>query len=730
MIKFSKKITKNIVLGHGLSLKEYDMILSILGRIPNLLELGIFSVMWSEHCSYKSTKKWLKTLPTQAPWVICGPGENAGIIDVKDDDAIVFKMESHNHPSFIEPYQGAATGVGGIMRDIFTMGARPIANLNSLRFGEPNNSKTRHLLSGVVSGIGDYGNCVGIPTVGGECYFHKCYNNNNLVNAMCVGHVKKNKIFYSVAKGINFPVFYVGAKTGRDGIHGATMASAEFDKKSKDKRPQVQVGDPFTEKLLLEACLELMKTEAIIAIQDMGAAGLTSSSFEMASKGNCGIELYIDKVPVREQGMSPYEIMLSETQERMLMIINPDYIGSTIEIFDKWGLDSKKIGKLTNTGSMEIYFNGKLNGKLPIKPLADASPEYDRPSKKPKISKNKKINKIKKVDTKKVFIDIISSPNHSSKEWVFNQYDRSVMGDTILDSQKADAAVVRIHGSNKAIAITCDCNPVYCKSDPYIGSKIAVAETWRNICAVGAKPLAITDNLNFGNPEKTEIMYQIKESIKGIRDACISLNFPVVSGNVSLYNETMGKSIYPTPVIGAVGLIEDFQLACSNTLKKDHDIFILGRTNGHLNLSTFSLEVTNIESGFPPDIDLKEELKNGNFIRKLITEKIIIGCHDLSDGGIILGISEMVLSSNLGVEITIPELECSVNEWLFGEDQSRYIIITKKPEKLKELSENEGIFIENIGKVKGNSLNIKNSFEISVKDLNTYNKKWFYEYAS
>ena len=602
-----KKNSKEVIENHGLSTKEYDQILKILNREPNLLELGIFSVMWSEHCSYKSTKKWLKTLHTKAKWVICGPGENAGVIDIGDNDALVFKMESHNHPSFIEPYQGAATGVGGIMRDIFTMGARPIANLNSLRFGHPKDKKTKHLLSGVVSGIGDYGNCIGIPTVGGECYFHESYNNNILVNAMTVGLAKKNKIFYSVAKGIGYPVIYVGAKTGRDGIHGATMASAEFDDKSKDKRPQVQVGDPFTEKLLLEACLELMDTNAIIAIQDMGAAGLTSSSFEMASKGNCGIDLYLDKVPVREQKMKPYEIMLSETQERMLMIINPDSREKTTMIFDKWGLESSEIGKITESGDMKIFFNKKLHGVLPIKPLADLSPEYDRLARQRK--QKKLVKKKSHIDTKESLIKVISSANQSSKEWIFNQYDRSVMGDTLLDSQKSDAAVVKIHNTKKAVAITCDCNPIYCNANPFQGSMLAVVETWRNLCAVGSKPLAITDNLNFGNPEKKEIMYEIKESIRGIREACLKLNYPVVSGNVSLYNETKGKSIYPTPVIGGVGLIKNYNKICSINLEKNSHVFLIGKTNGHLEQSLYEKEVYNIENGTPPKIDFKEEKK-------------------------------------------------------------------------------------------------------------------------
>ena len=651
-----KKITKKIIDQHNLSQTEYEKILKILNREPNLLELGIFSVMWSEHCSYKSTKKWLKTLPTDAPWVICGPGENAGIIDIGDGDALVFKMESHNHPSFIEPYQGAATGVGGIMRDIFTMGARPIANINSLRFGKPNNPKTNYLLNGVVSGIGDYGNCVGVPTVGGECFFHECYNDNILVNAMSVGLVKKKKIFYSAAKGDNFPIIYVGAKTGRDGIHGATMASAEFDDNSSENRPQVQVGDPFTEKLLLEACLELMSTEAIISIQDMGAAGLTSSSFEMASKGDKGIDLYVDNIPLREKGMSPYEIMLSETQERMLMIINPKFKKLTTEIFSKWGLESSEIGKLTNSNRMRIFSKNIINCDLPINDLVKNSPEYQRnASFKKKLSKPK--SQMKNISIEKAFKKIISSENFSDKTPLFSQYDFQVMGDTVLAPQDGDSAVVRIHNTDKAVAITSDCNPIYCKSNPYRGSMIAVAESWRNLCAVGAKPLAITDNLNFGNPEKGEIMYEIKESIRGIGTACSFLNFPVISGNVSLYNETNGKPIYPTPVIGGVGIIEDFRRKASIKLEPKGEIFIVGKTYGHLDLSMYHKIIFDNEFGEPPKLDLAEEKKNGDFIRNYVNNhnEDLIGTHDISEGGILINLAEMVIRSRMGVILRVPD---------------------------------------------------------------------------
>ncbi len=721
------KINKKIILEHGISDTEFQLIKKILKREPNLLELGIFSVMWSEHCSYKSTKKWLKTLPTSGQRVICGPGENAGIVDIGDNDAIVFKMESHNHPSFIEPYQGAATGVGGIMRDIFTMGARPIANLNSLRFGSPKHSKTRHLLTGVVKGIGDYGNCVGIPTVGGECNFHESYNNNILVNAMCVGLVKKDKIFYSIAKGVGNPIIYVGAKTGRDGIHGATMASAEFDDHSQDSRPQVQVGDPFMEKLLLESCQELMKEDAIIAIQDMGAAGLTSSSFEMASKGSCGVKLFLDKVPCRENKMTPYEMMLSETQERMLMVVKPSQKRSTLKIFKKWGLEAAEIGVITKTGNMEIFFNNTLVGDLPIKPLADLSPEYDRPSEKPGI-KFKKENH-KNFSTKTALIKIISSPNHSSKNWIYSQYDRSVMCDTYLSSEQSDSAVIRIHNSNKAIAVTCDCNPIYCNSNPRLGAEIAVAESWRNLIASGAKPIAITDNLNFGNPEKKEIMYQIKEAIKGIKTACETLNYPVVSGNVSLYNETKNKSIFPTPVIGGVGVIKKISQSKGLKMKEGDKIYVVGNTKGHVELSELN-RICNKNYGSPPPLNLKEEMKNGNFVRKFIKKynSSVTGCHDISEGGIILALAELAIKNKKGLKVKIPSNVKNSRNWLFGEDQSRYLVILSDEDIIKNNAKKEKIKIQKVATVGGDKFSVIKEFEISVKKLIKYNNKWFENY--
>ena len=722
------KITKQILQDHSINHNEYNMILKIMGREPNLLELGIFSVMWSEHCSYKSTKKWLKTLPTSGKQVICGPGENAGIIDIGNDDAIVFKMESHNHPSFIEPYQGAATGVGGIMRDVFTMGARPIANLNSLRFGDPKNKKTKNLLRGVVKGIGDYGNCVGIPTVGGECFFHKSYNNNILVNAMSVGLVKKNKIFYSVAKGIGNPIIYVGSKTGRDGIHGATMASAEFSDESENQRPQVQVGDPFIEKLLLESCLELMNEDVIVAIQDMGAAGLTSSSFEMASKGNCGVKLSLDKVPCREKEMTPYEMMLSETQERMLMIIKPEKKKITYDIFKKWGLDAVEIGELTDSGKMELFFNNKLVGSLPIKPLADSSPEYNRPSKKPK----KQIKKVKKnlpskINLKNILIKILSGPNHSSKSWVFNQYDSSVMGDTIFSSEMADAAVIRIHNTNKAISVTSDCNPIYCKSDPKRGAEIAVAESWRNLIATGAEPIAITDNLNFGNPEKKEVMHEIKEAINGIKKACNELDYPVVSGNVSLYNETNGKSIYPTPVIGGVGLIKKLKFIKGFKINDQSLIYLVGQTKGHLESSLFYSHL-GITGGVPPKVNFNEEKKNGNFVKFLAQKtNILIGCHDISEGGVALAIAELCLTNKKGIEVELKK-KLSPEKFLFGEDQSRYLLVINEKKEFETLAKKNNITYDKIGIVTGDHLNFKDLFSISVTRLLDLNSKWFKDY--
>ena len=640
-------ITNQIVEKHGLKSEEFQKIKKFLRREPNLLELGIFSAMWNEHCSYKSSRIHLKKLPTKGKQVIQGPGENAGVIDIGDDDAIVFKIESHNHPSYIEPYQGAATGVGGILRDVFTMGARPIALLNSIHFGEPEHSKTKSLLNGVVSGIGGYGNCIGIPTVAGETKFNKTYNENILVNAMAVGHAKKDKIFYSKAKGLNKSVVYVGSKTGRDGIHGASMASAEFDENSEAKKPTVQVGDPFTEKLLMEACLELMKDKSIISIQDMGAAGLTSSSVEMASKGELGIEIELDKVPCREENMTPYEMMLSESQERMLIILEDGKEKGAKKIFDKWDLDFVIIGKTTNTNNLTLKFNDKVVGEIPIEALASKAPMYDRKVIK-KITEKEDINlkDLKKIKIEDALLKILSSPNHSNKSWVTDQYDQSVMCDTVQKSG-SDAAVIRIHNKDKAIAVSVDSSANYCKSHPYSGGKQIVSENWRNLITVGAKPLAITNCLNFGNPENPEIMGEFSECLRGIKEACEFLNYPVVSGNVSFYNGTNKKNIYPTPVIGGVGLIKKLFKPLGHSFKKENsNLILIGKTFGHLEQSCFLKEIYSINEGMPPEINLLNEKNNGEAVLSLIKLDKVLSAHDVSTGGSLLALTEMALSGN------------------------------------------------------------------------------------
>ncbi|KAF0110379.1 MAG: phosphoribosylformylglycinamidine synthase, partial [Rhodospirillaceae bacterium] len=660
---------------HGLKPEEYERILEILGRAPNLTELGIFSVMWSEHCSYKSSKKWLKTLPTTAPWVLCGPGENAGVIDIGDGLAVIFKMESHNHPSFIEPYQGAATGVGGILRDVFTMGARPVASLNALRFGSPDHPKTRSLLAGVVAGIGGYGNCVGVPTVGGEVNFHPAYNGNILVNAMTVGIAPQNKIFYSKASGVGASVVYVGSKTGRDGIHGATMASAEFNADAAEKRPTVQVGDPFTEKLLIEACLELMATDAIVAIQDMGAAGLTSSSFEMASKGGLGIEMTLDAVPQRETGMTAYELMLSESQERMLMVLKPGKEPLAQRIFEKWELDFAIVGHLTDTGRMVLRHQGTVAADLPIDPLARAAPEYDRPWVRGPRAPVLKPDDVPARPWAEALRTLIACPDGASKRWIYEQYDHMVMGDTV-QRPGGDAAVVRVHGTDKALALTTDCTPRYCVADARTGGCQAVAEAWRNLTAVGARPLAVTDNLNFGNPEKPEVMGQLVEAIAGMGEACLALDFPVVSGNVSLYNETAGKAILPTPVIGGVGVLADLNRRTTVPFKAEGEAVLLvgdaiGGRGGWLGCSLYLREVLGREEGAPPEVNLKNERRNGDFVRGLIETGQVVTCHDVSDGGMLVALAEMALASDIGVMVTTDPSQAyaePLHAWLFGED--------------------------------------------------------------
>jgi len=724
-------VTKDQIESHGLKPDEYKKIKELLGRDANLLELGIFSAMWNEHCSYKSSKIHLKKLPTKNNIVIRGPGENAGVIDIGDDDAIVFKIESHNHPSFIEPYQGAATGVGGILRDVFTMGARPIALMNSIHFGLPQNKKTQNLLSGVVSGIGGYGNSVGIPTVGGETKFNSTYNENILVNAMAIGHANKNKIFYSEAKGINKPVVYVGSKTGRDGIHGATMASAEFDENSEEKKPTVQVGDPFAEKLLLEACLELMKDNSIISIQDMGAAGLTSSSVEMASKGKLGIELNLNKVPCRENNMTPYEMMLSESQERMLIILDDKKEEEARKIFDKWDLDFVVIGKTTNTNRLILNFDDKKIADIPIPALSDKAPLYERKWTKSKLSKNKvKIKDLKKIKIEDALIKILSSPNHSNKSWITDQYDQVVMCDTIQKSG-GDSAIVRIHNKDKAIAISVDSSANYCKADPKSGGKQIVCENWRNLISVGAKPLAITNCLNFGNPEKPKIMGEFVECVDGIKEACEFLNFPVVSGNVSFYNETNSKSIFPTPVIGGIGVIDNLKKIVNIKTKKSGNlIMIVGKTLGHIEQSAFLQENFSIYDGAPPEINLVNEKNNGLVVLKLINENLALSVHDISSGGILVSLAEMSISSGLGLKIYKPKKLTNSFEYFFGEDQGRYLIEFSKNnlKKIETFLKQNSVFFEVIAEVQNDIFEIEKTFSLKTKDLHDYNNQWYSKY--
>ncbi len=709
---------------HGLSEDEWKHILRVMNRAPNLTELGIFSVMWSEHCSYKSSRVHLRKLPTSAPWVIQGPGENAGVIDIGDGQAIIFKMESHNHPSFIEPYQGAATGVGGIMRDVFTMGARPIAMLNALRFGEPTHPKTQHLVSGVVAGIGGYGNCMGVPTVGGEVNFHKAYNGNILVNAMCVGLANTNKIFLSAAKGSGNPVVYVGSKTGRDGIHGATMASAEFDDASEEKRPTVQVGDPFTEKLLLEACLELMATDAIVGIQDMGAAGLTSSSCEMADKGGSGIELDLDKVPCRETGMTPYEMMLSESQERMLMVLKPGREKEAEKIFKKWELDFAVIGVTTDTKRLVLKFKGQTVGDIPVTALADEAPLYERPWTEP--ARPKALGPIAEPKSiTETLAKLVATPDLASRRWIYEQYDSTVMADTV-QRPGGDAAIVRIHNTQKAVALTTDVTPRYVQADPHTGGMQAVAETWRNITAVGALPLAITDNLNFGNPQRPEIMGQFVLAVRGIGDACRALDFPVVSGNVSLYNETNGQGILPTPAIGGVGLMKDVTKHATIPFKTEGEtILVIGETKGHLGQSIYLREILGREDGPPPPVDLKIEKRNGDFVRGLITTGRVKTVHDVSDGGLAVTIAEMAMASRIGATLTTPQSESRGAFW-FGEDQARYVLAAPAAEADRILAEAKaaGIPAQKLGQTGGAALKIDGEDPQLVAGLRQAHEAW------
>ncbi len=717
-----KPVDEKLAKSFGLNAGEYAKVLEIMGRVPSFTELGIFSVMWSEHCSYKSSRVWLKELPTKAPWVIHGPGENAGVIDIGEGMAAIFKMESHNHPSFIEPYQGAATGVGGILRDVFTMGARPVANLNALRFGDPKLPVTKRVVDGVVRGIGGYGNCVGVPTVGGEVNFHPAYNGNPLVNAMTVGIAAQDKIFLSAAAGIGNPVVYVGSKTGRDGIHGATMASTEFDASSEEKRPTVQVGDPFTEKLLIEACLELMQTDAIVAIQDMGAAGLTSSSVETAGKGGVGIELNLDDVPQRETAMSAYEMMLSESQERMLLVLKPERSEMARQIIEKWDLDYAVIGHITDTGRIVVTHKGVVEADIPLAPLSDAAPLYHRPYiEAPKPEPLGPVSSDMSLEA--ALLKLIACPDLCSRRWIFDQYDSTVGGQTVKRPAESDAAIVRLEGTNRALAITTDCTPRYCVADPEQGGAQAVAEAWRNITATGAKPLAVTDNMNFGNPEKPEIMGQFAGAIKGMAAACIALDFPVVSGNVSLYNETEGKGILPTPAIGAVGVLEDAALARGIAIAPGQDLVLIGATYGELGCSLYLREICGLETGAPPVVDLAAERANGDFVREQILQGNIAACHDLSDGGLLVAVTEMALAGNTGADLTQADTSPA---FCFGEDQARYILAAEDAEPLLTAAFAAGIPAQKIGHTTiDECLTLPGGLAISLTVLREANEGFF-----
>ncbi len=728
------EVNEQIAIDHGLKKEEYKKICDLLKRIPNLTELGIFSAMWNEHCSYKSSRLHLKKLPTSGKKVIQGPGENAGVIDIEDGDAIVFKIESHNHPSFIEPYQGAATGVGGIMRDVFTMGARPIANLNSIHFGSSQHKKTKNLLRGVVHGIGGYGNCMGVPTIAGQTSFDSSYNGNILVNAMTLGLVKKNKIFYSKAAGLNKPVIYVGSKTGRDGIHGASMASASFDEKIEEKKPTVQVGDPFTEKLLLEACLELMAGDSIIAIQDMGAAGLTSSSIEMASKGNLGIELNLNKVPCRESKMTPYEIMLSESQERMLIVLENGKEDLAKKIFDKWDLDFAVIGKTTNTKNIELYYDKKQVASIPINTLVENSPMYDRKWKKTKLPKKNLIKKeeFKKFKIKEVLNKILSNPNVCSKEWIWQQYDHTVMGDTI-QKPGGDSGVVRVHGTNKAVAATVDSSAIYCWAHPLTGGKQVVCESWRNLISVGATPIAITNCLNFGSPEKEENMGEFVECVQGIGEACEYLKFPVVSGNVSFYNQTKEIGIKPTPSIGGVGLIKDYKQMITMDFKEINNlVLIIGKTEGHLDQSLFARNILNEKNGPPPEINLFNEKNNGETILQLIKSNLVRSAHDVSIGGIITAVSKMCIKGNKGIEFNKPKYFISEIEYLFCEDQGRYVIEIdpKNLKKVISILNKNSVHFDELGKIIDKNMVINQKTKVTIDELKSYNTNWLSNYMN
>ncbi len=732
-------ITPELIAEHGLKADEYSRILELIGREPTLTELGIFSAMWNEHCSYKSSKVHLRTLPTTGPHVIQGPGENAGVIDIGDGLACVFKMESHNHPSYIEPYQGAATGVGGILRDVFTMGARPVACLNALSFGDPGHPKTRHLVSGVVAGIGGYGNSFGVPTVGGSVRFHARYDGNCLVNAMAVGIAEKDKIFYSAASGVHMPIVYLGSKTGRDGIHGASMASAEFGEDSEEKRPTVQVGDPFSEKLLLEACLEIMAKGCVIAIQDMGAAGLTSSSTEMGAKGDLGVTLDLDKVPCREEGMSAYEMMLSESQERMLMVLKPEKEKEAEAVFRKWGLDFAVVGETTDSKRFIVRHQGETMADLPIKELGSEAPVYHRPfvqMEKPAVVDAGSVPAPENIAG--ALETLIGTPDLCSKRWVWEQYDHIILGNTV-QRPGGDAAVVRVEDGPKGLALTTDVTPRYCEADPFEGGKQAVAECWRNLTAVGATPLAITDNLNFGNPERPEIMGQFVGCVRGIGEACKALDFPVVSGNVSLYNETkfpgeeMGRAILPTPSIGGVGLIDDFSKSATLAFKREGEaILLVGETIGWLGQSMYLREINGREEGAPPPVDLIEERENGDFVRALIGDGTATAAHDLSDGGLAVALAEMAMASGIGAVLSEAPADIPAHAYWFGEDQARYLVTVPAAQAQAVLAraQEAGVLAASIGVTGGAALALPGERPLAVKALTERFETWLPRYMA
>jgi phosphoribosylformylglycinamidine synthase len=722
-------ITADLIAQHGLKPEEYQRFVMLIGREPSLTELGIVSAMWNEHCSYKSSKKWLKTLPTKGPRVIQGPGENAGVVDLGDGLAVIFKMESHNHPSFIEPYQGAATGVGGILRDVFTMGARPVAALNALFFGDPKHPRTRHLVEGVVAGIGGYGNSFGVPTVGGHVNFHPRYNGNILVNAMAVGLARTDSIFYSAAAGVGMPVVYLGSKTGRDGIHGASMASAEFDEKTEEKRPTVQVGDPFSEKLLLEACLELMASGAVIAIQDMGAAGLTCSAVEMGAKGGLGIELDLDAVPCREPGMSAYEMMLSESQERMLMVLKPEKEAGARAIFEKWDLDFAVVGRTTDSLRFIVKHGGETMADLPIRELGDEAPEYDRPfSEAPRPAPLDLSSVPEPNDLGAVLLRLLGSPDLCSRRWVFEQYDHLILGNTVV-RPGGDAAVIALDGilgeTPKGLALCCDVTPRYVAADPVEGGKQAVAESFRNLSSVGAKPLAITDNLNFGNPEKPAIMGELVGAIRGIGEASRALDMPIVSGNVSLYNETQGTGILPTPTIGAVGLLEDVRKHATIAFKHEGQaILLLGETRGHLGQSLYLREAHGREEGAPPPVDLAAEKHHGDFVGNLIKTAQVTAVHDLSDGGLLIALAEMAMAGKMGATLSPDLASLRADAYLFGEDQARYVLTVPEAEPVLAAAKAAGIPAVRIGTTGGTALAFPGG-SVAVTGLRQAHEGWF-----